>query len=139
MSQAAPDTPIADANQKAAPDRAAPYTDRRTATKRPRRIRPRGDRILVQPLIETERTINGIVIPESAVDTPHQGRVLDVGPGRRGRDGQLVPIDDLAAGAVVVYGKYAGTIIEVDRTEYLLLREDDIVGVIEAPAPAGEA
>ncbi|HYD49985.1 MAG TPA: co-chaperone GroES [Terriglobales bacterium] len=93
------------------------------------RIRPLQDRIIVRRIEELERTKGGIYIPDTAKEKPIQGRVVAVGPGRQD-DGKIVPLD-VKAGDQVLFGKYAGTDVNIDGEEHLILREDDILGVVE--------
>ncbi len=94
------------------------------------KIRPLGDRVVVKPLPTEERTKGGIVLPDTAKEKPQQGEVLAVGPGRLLDNGQRVPID-LKVGDKILYSKYAGNEIKMEGEEYLILRESDILGVIE--------
>ncbi|MGQ9532155.1 MAG: co-chaperone GroES [Desulfotomaculales bacterium] len=94
------------------------------------KIRPLGDRVVVKPLPMEERTKGGIVLPDTAKEKPQQGEVLAVGPGRLLDNGQRVPID-LKVGDKILYSKYAGNEIKMEGEEYLILRESDILGVIE--------
>ena len=93
-------------------------------------VRPLADRILVRRVEEAEKTRGGIIIPDSAKERPLSGQVLAVGTGKRLEDGTLVALD-VKAGDKVLFGKYAGTEIKVDGVEHLILREDEVLGVIE--------
>jgi chaperonin GroES len=93
-------------------------------------IRPLGDRVVVKPLPNEEVTKSGIVLPDSAKEKPQQGEVVAVGSGRLLDSGQRVAID-LKAGDKVLFSKYSGNDIKIDDVEYLILREMDILGVIE--------
>jgi chaperonin GroES len=93
------------------------------------KIRPLQDRVLVQPILEKEVMKGGIIIPDSAKEKPVEGRVKAVGPGKI-IDGKRTP-PEVKVGDKVLYSKYAGTEIKVDGEDFLLLREDDIHGVIE--------
>jgi len=93
-------------------------------------IRPLGERVVVKPLPMEEVTKGGIVLPDTAKEKPQKGEVTAVGPGRLLDNGQRVPID-LKVGDKVLYSKYAGNEIKLDGEEYLILREGDILGVIE--------
>jgi chaperonin GroES len=96
-------------------------------------IRPLHDRIVVKRIEEHETTRNGIVIPDSAKERPQEGEVLAVGHGKRLEDGTLAPLD-VKVGDRVLFGKYSGTETKLVGTEYLIMREDDILGVLdEAP------
>ena len=94
-------------------------------------IRPLHDRIIVKRLEKARQTASGIVIPDTASEKPEQGEVLAVGPGRRLQDGTLIPTQ-LKAGDQVLFAKYGGQTVKIDEQEYLVLREDDIFGVVEA-------
>ncbi|MCF8719986.1 co-chaperone GroES [Nitrospina gracilis] len=94
-------------------------------------IRPLQDRILVQPIREKEIRKGGIIIPDSAKDAPTEGRVKAVGPGRIGEDGKRVT-PDVKVGDKVLYSKYGGTEVKIDNEDFLLMREDDILGVIDS-------
>ena len=92
-------------------------------------FRPLHDRIIVQRLDEGEQQIGGIIIPDSAKEKPQQGKVLAVGDGRITDDGKRVPLD-VKAGDVILFGKYSGQEIKLEGTEYLIMREEEILGVI---------
>ncbi|MDR1545945.1 MAG: co-chaperone GroES [Deltaproteobacteria bacterium] len=93
-------------------------------------VRPLSDRILVKRLEEEEKTKGGIIIPDTAKEKPQQGKVVSVGEGKLLDNGARVKAG-VKAGETVLFGKYAGTEIKLDGQEYLILREDDIFGVIE--------
>ena len=93
-------------------------------------VRPLGDRLLVKRLEEETTSRGGIIIPDSAKVRPLKGEVLQVGSGKRLEDGTLVPLD-VKAGDKVLFGKYAGAEIKVDGVEHIILREDEILGVLE--------
>jgi len=93
-------------------------------------IKPLGDRILVKPLEQTEEKIGGIIIPDTAKEKPQEGEVIAVGPGRMLENGERQPIS-VAVGNKVLYGKYSPTEIKYDNEEYLIVREDDILAVLE--------
>ncbi|SAL36551.1 co-chaperonin GroES [Caballeronia turbans] len=92
-------------------------------------LRPLHDRVIVKRLDQETRTASGIVIPESAAEKPDQGEILAVGPGRRDADGKRVE-PDVKVGERVLFGKYAGQAVKVDGDELLVLREEDIVAVV---------
>ena len=94
-------------------------------------LRPLNDRVIVKRLDQETRTASGIVIPDSAAEKPDQGEIVAVGPGRRGDDGKRVE-PDLKVGERVLFGKYAGQSVKVDGTELLVLREEDIVAVVQS-------
>ncbi len=93
-------------------------------------IRPLHDRVLVKRLQEEEKTKGGIIIPDTAKEKPQTGEIMAAGPGKRQEDGKLVPLD-VKTGDKVLFSKYAGTEIKVEGEELLIMREDDIMGVIE--------
>ncbi|MFN4330200.1 MAG: co-chaperone GroES [Limnobacter sp.] len=93
-------------------------------------IRPLHDRVIVKRLDSERTTASGIVIPEAAAEKPDQGEILAVGPGKRDDAGKLIPMD-VKVGQRVLFGKYAGQTIKVDGKEVLVMREEDIMGVIE--------
>ncbi|KMP12302.1 molecular chaperone GroES [Candidatus Nitromaritima sp. SCGC AAA799-A02] len=93
-------------------------------------IRPLQDRILVQPILEKEVRKGGIIIPDSAKEKPIEGRVKAVGKGKIGDDGKPIKLE-IKVGDKVLYSKYGGTEIKIDGEDYLLMREDDVLGVIE--------
>jgi chaperonin GroES len=102
-------------------------------------IRPLYDRIVVKRIEEQETTSNGIVIPDSAKEKPQEAEVLAVGHGKRLEDGTLVPLD-VKVGDRVLFGKYSGTETKVVGTEYVIMREDDILGILDgAPESAQKA
>lgn len=94
-------------------------------------LRPLHDRVIVKRLDQERRTASGIVIPESAAEKPDQGEILAVGPGRRDADGKRVE-PDVKVGDRVLFGKYSGQAVKVDDNELLVLREEDIVAVVNA-------
>lgn len=95
------------------------------------KIRPLYDRIVVKRIEERETTRRGIVIPDSAQEKPHEGEVIAVGRGKRLEDGQLVALD-LKPGDRILFAKYSGNDVKLDSEEYLVMREDDVLGVLEA-------
>lgn len=98
-------------------------------TKAKTRFRPLHDRLLVERLEEGEQHVGGIIIPDTAKEKPQQGRVLVVGSGRVNDDGKVRPLD-VKAGDTVLFGKYAGTDITLDDSDLLILREDDVLGIV---------
>lgn len=94
------------------------------------KVKPLADRVLVKPLEEKEMKKGGIIIPDTAKERPVEGEVVATGPGKIGEDGKLIPLS-LKKGDKILYGKYSGTEIKLDGTEYLLMREDDVFGLIE--------
>ena len=93
-------------------------------------IRPLHDRIIVKRLDEEEKTKGGIIIPDSAKEKPMEGEVIAVGNGKKTDDGKVLKMD-VKAGDRVLFSKYAGTEVKIDGVEHLMMREDDILGVIE--------
>lgn len=94
------------------------------------KIRPLQDRILVQRLAEEEKTKGGIIIPDTAKEKPAEGKVVAVGNGKLGDDGKRIPLE-IKKGDNILFGKYSGTEVTIESEEYLIMREDDILGVIE--------
>lgn len=94
-------------------------------------IRPLQDRVIVKRLEEERKTASGIVIPDSAAEKPDQGEVIAVGPGKKDDNGKAITLD-VKVGDKVLFGKYAGQAVKVNGDEVLVLREDDILGVVEA-------
>ncbi|MFA7390742.1 MAG: co-chaperone GroES [Pigmentiphaga sp.] len=93
-------------------------------------LRPLHDRVIVKRLDNERKTASVIVIPESAAENPDQGEVVAVGPGKSGEDGKLAPMD-VKPGDKVLFGKYAGQTVKVDGEEVLVIREDEILAVVE--------
>ncbi len=93
-------------------------------------VQPLGDRILVKRTEEEERTKGGIIIPDTAKEKPIQGKVIAVGKGKVADDGKVIPLE-VKAGDKVLFGKYAGTEVKIDGEEHLIMREDDVLGIIE--------
>ncbi len=92
------------------------------------KLRPLGDRVIVQRLENERQTASGIVIPESATEKPDQGTVLAVGTGKRSDDGTVIPLE-LKVGDKVLFGKYAGQSVKVDGEEVLVIREEEVLAV----------
>ena len=93
------------------------------------KIRPLHDRVVVKRLENETKTASGLVIPDNAAEKPDQGEVIAVGPGKRGDDGKLIA-PDVKAGDRILFGKYAGSTVKIDGDEVLVLREEDILGVL---------
>jgi chaperonin GroES len=93
-------------------------------------IRPLGDRVILKRLEEEEQTRGGIIVPDTAKEKPQRGKVIAVGPGRVKEDGKRIA-PEVKKGNMVLFGKYAGTDISLGDDEYLILREDDILAIIE--------
>ena len=103
------------------------------------KFRPLHDRIVVKRIDAEEKTKGGIIIPDTAKEKPQEGEVLAVGPGARDETGKLVPLD-LTVGDRILFGKWSGTDIKLDGEELLIMKESDVMGVIEgAVAPAKKA
>jgi chaperonin GroES len=94
------------------------------------KLRPLQDRILVKRVEEETTTKGGIIIPDSAKEKPAEGKVMAVGNGKTGDDGKRIPLE-IKEGDVILFGKYSGTEVKIEGEEYLIMREDDILGVIE--------
>ena len=94
-------------------------------------IRPLYDRIVVKRIEEQETTRNGIVIPDSAKEKPQEGEVMAIGKGKRLEDGKLIALD-VQVGDRILFGKYSGNEIKLDGTEYIIMREDDVLGILDA-------
>jgi chaperonin GroES len=92
-------------------------------------MRPLYDRIVVKRIVEKETTRNGIFIPDSAKEKPQEGEVIAIGHGKRQEDGKLVPLD-VKVGDHILFGKYSGTETKIVGTEYIVMREDDVLGIL---------
>jgi chaperonin GroES len=92
-------------------------------------IKPMADRVVIEPLEETEEMRGGLYIPDTAKEKPQQGTVIAVGPGRRSEQGELIEVE-LKEGDRILYGKYSGTEVTVDGNEYLIVRESDVLAVL---------
>ena len=96
-------------------------------------FRPLHDRVLVRRIDEDERSAGGIIIPDTAKEKPMQGEVIAVGPGARNEQGQLVALD-VKAGDLILFGKWSGTEVKIDGEELVIMKESDIMGVIQGTA-----
>ncbi|MBP8273012.1 MAG: co-chaperone GroES [Acidobacteria bacterium] len=94
------------------------------------KVRPLHDRIIIERIDEGEQKVGGIIIPDTAKEKPMQGKVIAVGKGRVEKDGKVTPLD-VQAGDTVLFGKYAGQEIKIDGNEYLIIREEEVLGVVE--------
>ena len=94
------------------------------------KLRPLHDRVLVKRVDEDEKTSSGIIIPDTAKEKPMEGKVISVGPGARGDDGKIHPLD-VKKGDRILFGKWSGTEVKMDDEELLIMKESDIMGVIE--------
>ena len=93
-------------------------------------LRPLQDRIIVKRMEEEQKTAGGLFIPETAKEKPQRGEIVAAGNGKKTEDGKVLPLD-VKVGDVVLFGKYAGTEIKVDGDDFLMMREDDILAVVE--------
>ncbi len=94
------------------------------------KVRPLHDRVIVQRIEESEQKVGGIIIPDTAKEKPQQGKVIAAGKGRVEKDGKVTPLD-VKEGDTILFGKYSGQEIKLDGEEYLIMREEEILGVIE--------
>ena len=94
------------------------------------KFRPLHDRIVVRRITAEEKTAGGIIIPDTAKEKPMEGEVIATGPGARNEQGQIVELD-VKAGDRVLFGKWSGTEVKIDGTEYLIMKESDVMGVLE--------
>ena len=99
------------------------------------KFRPLHDRVVVKRVAEEEKTKGGILIPDTAKEKPMEGEIIAVGPGARDEKGTLVPLD-VKKGDRILFGKWSGTEIKLDGEELLIMKESDVMGVIDAPAIA---
>ena len=93
------------------------------------KFRPLHDRVLVERLESDEKTAGGIIIPDTAKEKPSQGKVIAAGPGNRGEDGKVVPLE-VKAGDKILFGKWSGTEVKVDGKDLLIMKESDILGIV---------
>ena len=93
------------------------------------KIRPLNDRVIVKRVEEEQKTVGGIIIPDTAKEKPQEGEVVAVGPGKLDEDGKRIAMD-VKEGDRILFGKYAGTEIKIDGEEHIFMREDDILGII---------
>jgi len=94
------------------------------------KFRPLHDRILVERVESEEKTAGGIILPDTAKEKPQQGKIISVGTGKRTEDGKVLPME-LKAGDTILFGKYSGTEIKIEGNEYLIMKEDDVLGIVE--------
>jgi chaperonin GroES len=97
------------------------------------KFRPLHDRVVVRRLDAEEKTAGGIIIPDTAKEKPSQGEIVAAGPGARGDDGKLVPLD-VKAGDRILFGKWSGTEVKIDGEDLLIMKESDVLGIIENSA-----
>jgi len=95
------------------------------------KVKPLHDRILIKRVEEKETIKGGIIIPDTAKEKPQEGEVIAVGTGKKTEDGKVIPLD-VKAGDRILFGKYSGTEIKIDNEEFLIIREDEVLGIIEA-------
>ena len=93
-------------------------------------VRPLHDRIIVQRLEEAEQRVGGIIIPDTAKEKPQQGKVVAVGKGKTEKDGKITPLD-VKEGDTILFGKYSGQEIKIEGSEYLIMREDEVLAVVQ--------
>jgi len=94
------------------------------------KLKPLGNRIVIEPIEQEEVTAGGIVLPETAKEKPQKGTVISIGPGERDEDGKRIPLD-VAEGDTVLFAKYAGTEIKVEGKKLLILKESDVLAIVE--------
>jgi chaperonin GroES len=94
------------------------------------KFRPLYDRILVERVELEETTKGGIILPDTAKEKPQQGKVIAVGQGKRTEDGKVIPLE-VKEGTMILFGKYSGSEVKIEGTEYLIMREDDVLGIVE--------
>jgi chaperonin GroES len=104
----------------------------------PMKFRPLHDRVVIRRIEEVEKTKGGIIIPDTAKEKPQEGKVIAVGPGARDESGKLIPLE-LEAGDLVLFGKWSGSEVKIDGQELLIMKESDIMGVIEREMTAKKA
>jgi chaperonin GroES len=94
------------------------------------RLRPLGDRVIVRPIEKKDEVRSGLIIPDTAKEKPQEGEIIAAGKGKIGEDGKLIPMD-VKAGDKILYGKYSGTEVKLDGQEFLIMHQDDILGIVE--------
>jgi chaperonin GroES len=102
------------------------------------KFRPLHDRVVVRRIESEDRTVGGIIIPDTAKEKPQEGEITGVGPGGRDESGKLIPID-LKVGDRILFGKWSGTEVKIDGEELLIMKESDVMGVIEGKAASRKA
>ena len=102
------------------------------------KFRPLHDRVVVRRVTAEEKTAGGIIIPDTAKEKPMEGEIIAVGPGARNEKGELVPLD-VKEGDRVLFGKWSGTEVKIDGEELLIMKESDIMGIVELPAAKKKA
>jgi chaperonin GroES len=101
------------------------------------KFRPLHDRVLVRRVEQSEKTAGGIIIPDTAKEKPMEGEVVAVGPGARGEDGKITPLD-VKAGDRILFGKWSGTEVKLDGEELIIMKESDIMGIVEGGKAASK-
>ena len=101
-----------------------------TATAASVKLKPLGDRVLVRALEKKDEIRGGLIIPDTAKEKPQEGEIIAAGKGKIAEDGKLIPMD-VKAGDKILYGKYSGTEVKIDGQEYLIMHQDDILGIVE--------
>ncbi len=101
------------------------------------KFRPLHDRVVVRRIESEDRTAGGIIIPDTAKEKPQEGEVVAVGPGGRDESGKLIPLD-VKAGDRILFGKWSGTEVKIDGTEYLIMKESDVMGIVEGKASSSK-
>jgi chaperonin GroES len=99
------------------------------------KFRPLHDRVVVRRIESEDKTAGGIIIPDTAKEKPQEGEVIAVGPGGRDEAGKLIPLD-LKAGDRILFGKWSGTEVKIDGNEYLIMKESDVMGIVEGKSAA---
>ena len=94
------------------------------------RLRPLGDRVIVRPIEKKDEVRGGLIIPDTAKEKPQEGEIIAAGKGKIAEDGKLIPMD-VKAGDKILYGKYSGTEVKIEGQEYLIMHQDDILGIVE--------
>jgi chaperonin GroES len=102
------------------------------------KFRPLHDRVVVRRIESEAKTAGGIIIPDTAKEKPQEGEIIAVGPGARDETGKLVPLD-VKAGDLILFGKWSGTEVKIDGQEYLIMKESDVMGIIEGKAASRKA
>ena len=102
------------------------------------KVKPLHDRILIKRVEEKETVKGGIIIPDTAKEKPQEGEVIAVGGGKKTEEGKVIPLD-VKAGDRILFGKYSGTEIKIDDQEYLIIREDEVLGILEAAKQSAAA
>jgi chaperonin GroES len=100
------------------------------------KVKPLHDRILIKRVEEKETVKGGIIIPDTAKEKPQEGEVIAVGGGKKTEEGKVIPLD-VKAGDRILFGKYSGTEIKIDEQEFLIIREDEVLGILESAKQSG--